>query len=456
MKSVRFVLFTICISFLLSCCNVYALEYTHVDIMQRQGKETIISTGNGYLKWAIEGKNDFETYYSKDKINWQLITNNENRTVLHYPYDTNTNIVDFTAFETDEYIVMVSSSYQFPLGMSRNRAGCAILLDNTSFDVIKDCRLDGPIGVSSYIDGVFYALIYTDFYSNNEKDIPYETYITATAQKTVYTTDFENWYDYSNDGSIPITNGKTILLTRNSLITAKEGTNLYGEREVEPQKVYIRSDGNDSEIIYESIDVAQIFPFRDLYIGIPSTAAEELCGKFLVSHDGVYFNIVDLPGETQCLYTMSEIQDDMILMSINTYKVHFQGLVYQLCSYDELKEYAMEASVYVKYNGNILGFETPPIIENDRTLIPVRFLFEQMGATVDWNQETQTATILRDNTAISLDIDNTEAQINGEPVTMDVPSRLINGKTMVPIRFLSEELGYTVDWDEESRIITIK
>lgn len=122
--------------------------------------------------------------------------------------------------------------------------------------------------------------------------------------------------------------------------------------------------------------------------------------------------------------------------------------------YVAMKE--LENTPKVKYQDTYLAFKQPPVIEEDRTLIPIRFLFEQMGATVDWNGETQTATISQNNTAVAFSINDTEADVNGQTVSMDVPARLINDKTMVPVRFLSENLGYTVDWDGEKRIITIK
>ena len=82
----------------------------------------------------------------------------------------------------------------------------------------------------------------------------------------------------------------------------------------------------------------------------------------------------------------------------------------------------------------------------------MRFLFEQMGADVEWNGETQTL----DNTAVTFAIDDTNAEVNNTPATMDVPARLINGKTMVPLRFLSEEMGFEVAWDAESRTAIIE
>ena len=85
----------------------------------------------------------------------------------------------------------------------------------------------------------------------------------------------------------------------------------------------------------------------------------------------------------------------------------------------------------------------------------MRFLFEQMGADVEWEQDTLTATVTKGEDVISFSIDNTEASVNGSLKTMDVPARLINDKTMIPIRFLSENLGYTVNWDGDSRMVTI-
>ncbi|MCC8135948.1 MAG: copper amine oxidase N-terminal domain-containing protein [Ruminococcus sp.] len=127
-------------------------------------------------------------------------------------------------------------------------------------------------------------------------------------------------------------------------------------------------------------------------------------------------------------------------------------------STDEIMEYMSDISVapYVVYNNKILAFEEPPVIENGTTLIPIRFLFEQMGAEVDWDSDTQTASISDDDTVISFSIDNTTAKVNGKSAEMTVSAQLINDKTMVPVRFLSEELGYTVTWDGDNRIITIE
>ena len=107
-------------------------------------------------------------------------------------------------------------------------------------------------------------------------------------------------------------------------------------------------------------------------------------------------------------------------------------------------------------NDSILSFDQPPVIEEGRTLVPMRFLFEQMGANVEWNEETKSARATLNNKAVTFAIDDNEAEVDSQPVTMDVPARLINGKTMVPLRFFSEKLGYTVTWDEETRTAVVE
>lgn len=115
----------------------------------------------------------------------------------------------------------------------------------------------------------------------------------------------------------------------------------------------------------------------------------------------------------------------------------------------------LKDKIKVVYDNKILAFVTPPTTESDRTLVPMRFLFEQMGANVDWNNETQTATVEKQNEVVAFSINNTVATVNSIAKTMDVPARLINDKTMIPLRFLSEELGYNVEWDENTKTVTI-
>lgn len=91
--------------------------------------------------------------------------------------------------------------------------------------------------------------------------------------------------------------------------------------------------------------------------------------------------------------------------------------------------------------------DTPPTIVDGRTLVPVRAIFEAIGATVTWDGATSTATGVRGDTTVVIQINNTTAYVNGEARTLDVPAQIINNRTMVPARFISESMGCDVTWD---------
>lgn len=114
---------------------------------------------------------------------------------------------------------------------------------------------------------------------------------------------------------------------------------------------------------------------------------------------------------------------------------------------------AAEVKVYI--GGERLAFDVPPAIESERTLVPMRAILEALGAAVEWDGSTRTVTATRRDTTIVLTIGQQTALVNGRPVSLDVPARIIEGRTLVPLRFLSENLGETVTWDGDTRTIKI-
>lgn len=101
------------------------------------------------------------------------------------------------------------------------------------------------------------------------------------------------------------------------------------------------------------------------------------------------------------------------------------------------------------------GQGTVPVIVNDRTLLPVRAVVEQMGGTVGWNGETQEVTLKYGEDEIKLTIDSTEALLNGEKQTLDVAPIVMNDRTMLPIRFIAEGFKFNVEWNESEQSVTI-
>ncbi len=115
-------------------------------------------------------------------------------------------------------------------------------------------------------------------------------------------------------------------------------------------------------------------------------------------------------------------------------------------------------TIKVFVNGNEVQFtEAAPFIENDRTLVPMRAIFEALGAAVEWDEETKTVLSYDpvSEVAITMQIDSQTMFVNGEEVTLDVPAKIVNDRTVVPIRAVSEGMNSKVDWDGETKTITI-
>lgn len=101
-------------------------------------------------------------------------------------------------------------------------------------------------------------------------------------------------------------------------------------------------------------------------------------------------------------------------------------------------------------------FDTPPVIKHGRTLIPVRAVSEAMGAIVEWNDEEKVVTITKDDTIIKFNLSENKVYVGEAEVALDVPAEVMNNRTMVPLRFIAEQLGLNVEWDEELGTIEIE
>ena len=94
-----------------------------------------------------------------------------------------------------------------------------------------------------------------------------------------------------------------------------------------------------------------------------------------------------------------------------------------------------------------------PFTENGRTLVPVRFISESFDAKVGWDDATQTVTVEKDSTSIRLQIGSDKMYVNGEERILDVPANTYNGRTLIPLRALVEALGKQVMWDDRGLIV---
>ena len=94
-----------------------------------------------------------------------------------------------------------------------------------------------------------------------------------------------------------------------------------------------------------------------------------------------------------------------------------------------------------------------PVLVGDRTLVPLRFISENLGAEVQWEEETQTVTITANSIEIKMQLGKKEYTVNGETKEMDTEAVSMHDRTMVPLRVISESFGNHVFWDDKGLII---
>lgn len=113
------------------------------------------------------------------------------------------------------------------------------------------------------------------------------------------------------------------------------------------------------------------------------------------------------------------------------------------------------SKVAVIVNNNPLTFDQNPLVINGRTLAPVRAIFEALGATVEWKNDTREVISTKGNTTITMAIDNTTMYKNGEAITLDVAPQIIGERTLVPVRAIAEAFNCKVEWNNDTQTVII-
>ncbi len=115
-----------------------------------------------------------------------------------------------------------------------------------------------------------------------------------------------------------------------------------------------------------------------------------------------------------------------------------------------------DESIKITVNGKELILDQMPVIVDGRTLIPLRGISEALGAEVIYTDSTKRVTATRDDVVVKLKIGSQEAYVDEHKKTLDVPAEIINSRTMVPVRFVSEAFGSDVKWDDATRTVIIE
>lgn len=106
-------------------------------------------------------------------------------------------------------------------------------------------------------------------------------------------------------------------------------------------------------------------------------------------------------------------------------------------------------------NGVTYKGDVGAVISEGRTLVPVRGIFEEIGATVHYEARDRSITIRKGGNTVVLTVNKRQAYVNGELVELDVPAQLIHSRTLVPVRFISEAIGATVHWEQATKTVGI-
>ncbi len=124
-----------------------------------------------------------------------------------------------------------------------------------------------------------------------------------------------------------------------------------------------------------------------------------------------------------------------------------------LCSFNIAT--AAEADISVFINAAEVEFDVPPVIVDGRTLVPLRAIFEALGASVEWDNDTRSVLSERAGSSVSLSVGSNLMKVNGVDKILDVPAQIIQDRTLVPVRAISEAFECSVEWDNSTRSVLI-
>ena len=150
-----------------------------------------------------------------------------------------------------------------------------------------------------------------------------------------------------------------------------------------------------------------------------------------------------------------EVEDDI---SEPTDDSHIQDTEYdEIYSADDesdSQKLSVPDGITVILDGEIVVFDiAQPALVNNRTMVPMRKIFEALGATVTWDNTTQTAKAQKGDMTVEITIGNNIMYSNGNAVEIDSPALLMRSRTYVPVRFVSNALGVKVEWDNVKKIV---
>ncbi len=227
---------------------------------------------------------------------------------------------------------------------------------------------------------------------------------------------------------------------------------------------YIKEYGTNGEYVFQKADNAGTLVAKDGVVPVYTLAYFEKKPEVSVNYhvDGVWYHASSqIPY--RCNLNLSGLTDGKHTLKISSgnteknYTFYKRGNCIRFGDEPDptMVESVTEKEITVTINGSPVSFDQPPMIQNDRTLVPLRAIFEALGGTVGWDDATQTVTSTKGDITVRLTIGSNLLFVNGSAVTLDVPAQLVNGRTLVPARAVAEAFRCRVDWDDENQVVLI-
>lgn len=267
---------------------------------------------------------------------------------------------------------------------------------NTVYFLDKDFNLTGKYTFDSFPTDITYAK---------------GKYFVKTEYGSFYSSDETNWKPFEGGYNPPVDNGREFC------IATKDGN------------IYASADG----LHYEKISYTGDAPD---HVSVAGDVYYYTKGNTIhVSRNGSYWQEIEHKEKVRTV----DGKNGMLLIN-NTDWITLPDL---------------QQDITVSLNGQMLTFGKPPIMVEDTVLVPMRAIFESLGARVYWDEETESAYAMRGNEIIQFTIGSLEAKINGFPFKLLAAPIMEQDTTMVPVRFLAEGLGYDVTWDKDINNVSI-
>lgn len=189
-----------------------------------------------------------------------------------------------------------------------------------------------------------------------------------------------------------------------------------------------------------------------VFVGDPNTNL-----SYYISDNTIYEIALNSYDEGRVI---TQVPDNSKLVAVDeTYIYYAEIIYYGVHGKAYIYKYPINgmfgSDISVTIDNKAVTFDQPPIIEDDRTLVPLRAIFEALGAEVTWIGETQTVLATRNGISIELAIGDSYLYKNDIPIYLDVPAMIVNDRTLVPVRAISEAFDCGVEWDSASRTVLI-